>query len=280
MNIIAKKLFSTKALEIAHEDKPFWYTSGDFGPYYINTHYLYGNKEKAEGLLTYINENMHEKEQFPYKIRNKVKENYLSDPVYKAVTDYIADYIKNNMGKTDMISGGERRDWFFSYIIADILDLEHITIYKDNELIVTHGDKIKEYDSLEGVKILHIADLITKASSYLRNWIPALLSISGKILYSLSVVDRNQGGLDILKDSGIEPYSCVTFDSLLFKQAYDESVINEKQYEMIIDFLDSPEGFMMNYINKNPFFLKNSLKSDDRIKQRALIFVNKYDYRL
>jgi len=44
-----------------------------------------------------------------------------------------ADFIKNNIdvNEVDYISGGERRDWFFSPIIAKLLNKPHITIYKD-----------------------------------------------------------------------------------------------------------------------------------------------------
>ena len=47
-------LFQTKALRIAPEDKPFWYTSGKLGPFYVNTHFLYGSEEKAVHLLEVI----------------------------------------------------------------------------------------------------------------------------------------------------------------------------------------------------------------------------------
>ena len=47
---IIKWLFQTNAIQVCPEDRPFWYTSGTLGPYYINTHYLYGSKEEAENL--------------------------------------------------------------------------------------------------------------------------------------------------------------------------------------------------------------------------------------
>ena len=41
MNIIEKRLFRTNALKVASETKPFWLTSGQLSPFYINTHYLF-----------------------------------------------------------------------------------------------------------------------------------------------------------------------------------------------------------------------------------------------
>ena len=54
MNIIEKKLFETQAMKVANPEKPFWYTSGKLGPYFINTHFLYGNETAACELLEKI----------------------------------------------------------------------------------------------------------------------------------------------------------------------------------------------------------------------------------
>jgi hypothetical protein len=47
-------LFETNAVRVCPQDRPFWYTSGTIGPYYINTHFLYGSEEKANSLLKLI----------------------------------------------------------------------------------------------------------------------------------------------------------------------------------------------------------------------------------
>ena len=49
-------LFETKAFKVADENKPFWYTSGKLGPYFINVDYLYGCKEDSENLLKIIDD--------------------------------------------------------------------------------------------------------------------------------------------------------------------------------------------------------------------------------
>ncbi|GAE87725.1 hypothetical protein JCM21531_1120 [Acetivibrio straminisolvens JCM 21531] len=51
---LLKWLFETNAIRVCPQDKPFWYTSGTIGPYYINTHFLYGSEEKANKLLAFI----------------------------------------------------------------------------------------------------------------------------------------------------------------------------------------------------------------------------------
>jgi len=84
--------------------------------------------------------------------------------------------LKNNIdvNEVDYISGGERRDWFFSPIIAKLLNKPHITIYKDLTTVVSSDGKTEELKELNGESVLHIADLITEASSYERAWIPAI----------------------------------------------------------------------------------------------------------
>ena len=47
MSDIMSYLFATDAIRICEENKPFWYTSGKIGPYFINTHFVYGNEKDA-----------------------------------------------------------------------------------------------------------------------------------------------------------------------------------------------------------------------------------------
>lgn len=49
--------------------------------------------------------------------------------------NYIESHI--NVDEIDYISGGERRDWFFSNIIAYLLGKPHISIYKDLSTVVS-----------------------------------------------------------------------------------------------------------------------------------------------
>ena len=49
--------------------------------------------------------------------------------------------IKENINteEIDYISGGERRDWYFSNIIAYLLKKPHVTIYKDLTTVEMSG---------------------------------------------------------------------------------------------------------------------------------------------
>jgi hypothetical protein len=66
-----------------------------------------------------------------------------------------------------------------SLIIAHFLKLPHLTIYKDLKIVVSNETSVEEPVDLKGKKVLHIADLITEASSYDRAWIPAVANSGG-----------------------------------------------------------------------------------------------------
>ena len=132
------------------------------------------------------------------------------------VKNFLKSYIEQNINisEIDYISGGERRDWFFSNIIAYLLDKPHISIYKDLSTVVSDSkfENSKVVENIDGKKVLHIADLITVASSYLRAWIPAIENLGGKILWSCVVVDRMQGGKAKIEEKGVKSLSLVNGD--------------------------------------------------------------------
>ena len=198
MSDIMSYLFETKAVRFCEENKPFWYTSGKIGPYFINTHFVYGSEKDASELLAFIDECLKDKASLPEKVFRKVLKQYNENEIYHNVIDTMKDYITKNINveEIDYISGGERRDWFFSNMIAYLLDKPHISIYKDLSTVVSNSkfEKSETVSNIENKKVLHIADLVTVASSYIRAWIPAIKNIGGQMCWSCVVVDRMQGG--------------------------------------------------------------------------------------
>jgi len=92
-------LFETKAVRVCQENKPFWYTSGTIGPYYINTHFLYGNEEKANELLSVIDREKDNKEACTNIILDMELKNYEENIIYRQVIDTMIGYIRENIGK-------------------------------------------------------------------------------------------------------------------------------------------------------------------------------------
>ena len=282
MSEVTSYLFETKALKICPENKPFWYTSGKIGPYFINTHFIYGSEEEANELLKFIDAEKDNKMEMPKKVHDKTIEQYNTSKIYKTVIDEMMQKIKENISveEIDFVSGGERRDWFFSYAIADLLGKPHVTIFKDLSAVTTDSKGNNIEVELKNKKVLHVADLITEASSYLRAWIPAIKDLGASIVWSMAVVDRMQGGKDKLEVENIKSYEIVRVDNGLFNDALNLGIINKEQLDMLEKFKNDPDGTMREFLVAHPEFLENALKADEKTAARAKLCVDGNLYNL
>ena len=265
MSDIMSYLFETNAIRFCEENKPFWYTSGKIGPYFINTHFVYGNEKDAIELLSFIDASLADHLTLPKKVFEKILIQYNTNEIYKNVIDSMIKYIKDNINvnEIDYVSGGERRDWFFSNIIAYLLNKPHITIYKDLSTVVSDSkfENSEVVTSLDNKKVLHVADLITVASSYIRAWIPAIKNLNANICWSCVVVDRMQGGKEKVEAEGIKSLSLV-------------------QVDMLNGFYKNPDETMRNFLIAHPEFLENALKSDEKTQKRAKLLIDENLYNL
>lgn len=278
MSDLMSYLFETNAIRFCEENKPFWYTSGKIGPYFINTHFVYGNEKDAVELLSFIDECLADKLSLPEKVFERVLKQYQTNEIYKNVIDTMIKYIEENINveEIDYVSGGERRDWFFSNIIAYLLNKPHLSIYKDLSVVVSDSNfkTTESINSLDGKKVLHVADLITVASSYIRAWIPAIKNLGSQICWSCVVVDRMQGGKDKIEAEGIKSLSLVQVDKNLFKHALDLNIINNAQVNMLNAFFENPDESMKHFLISHPEFLENSLNADEKTRKRAQLLID------
>ncbi len=281
-NKLIKWLFRTDAVRVCPENKPFWYTSSKIGPYYINTHFLYGSEEKANNLLKVIDVCKENKMDCSEIILELTRKNFETDEIFRGLISSMCEYIKSNFDikNIDYISGGERRDWFFSLIIADMLNIPHITIFKDLSAVLYKDGKSSEIKDIKNGNVLHIADIITEASSYTRAWIPAIQALNGNLKYSLVVIDRLQGGTEKLNSAGVESHALMNVDKVLFDGALEGKHITEKQHEMLMKYLDRPTETMRAFLVEHPEFMENSLKADPKTAERARICVEQNIYGL
>lgn len=278
MNKIEKLLFKKEAIKIAPENKPFWYTSGTIGPYFINTHYLCGGEKNANELLNFIDENMNKRD-FTLTLMDKIITFLEKDLDFKNVIMEFYNSIKDNKKFIDSyyISGGERRDWFFSIPVSYVSKKPHLFIFKN--LKIYENDK--EIIDIEGKKVTHISDLVTQASSYERAWIPAIKNINGEMIFTASIVDRNQGGKEFFRKMGIDFFAFVVIDNDFFDLALKNNIINIAQLEFIKEFNKSPDYYGKNFILNNIDFLMNSIKSNDKsIKTKAERCIKDNPYKI
>jgi len=279
-NRLVKSLFETRAVMICPENQPFWYTSGKIGPYYINTHFLYGGEEAANGLLAKIDALKSSPEKLHDSIFRELISNYQNVTIFRNLIDDLISYIKGNMdiNRIKYISGGERRDWFFSFLAAHFLNKPHITIFKDMSMLLYEQGETREVPVLAGDEVLHVADLITEASSYVRAWIPAIESAGGKISKTIAIIDRMQGGSRLLAERNIETLALAPIDIRLFDKALEMGYISDGQYKMVRDYIADPETSMKNFIKSHPDFLEKSLSADPKTAERARLCIEKGFY--
>lgn len=284
MSDIMSYLFETKAVKFCEENKPFFLTSGTISPYFVNTHFLYGNEKEATEFLSYIDTLLADRINLPKKVFDKVLIQYNNNEIFKYTIDTMIKAITENVNidEIDYISGGERRDWYFSNMIAYLLKKPHLTLFKDMEAFVSPYDfsSTEKITNIEGKTVLNASDLVTAASNYVRSWIPAVKNLNGKLLWTCYVVDRKQGGTEILEKEGIKTIPLALVDNTLFEKAFELGIIKQGQLEMLKGFYHDPYETMRNFLIQHPEFIENALhSSDERTQKRVKILTenNLYD---
>ncbi len=267
MNDLVSYLFKTNAVEVCPENKPFFLTSGLISPYFVNTHYVYGSKKEASDLLSFIDSLLSDRINLPKLVFDRVLKQYESNEIFKDVINIMIDAIKSsvNIDEIDYVSGGERRDWFFSNIIAYLLKKPHITIFKDHETLISTYDfsNTDKLTDLSNKKVLHVTDLVTSASSFSRFWIPSIRDLGGEMVATCYIVDRKQGGTELLQSENIKTISLTSVDINLFNKAFELDIINQASLDMLKKFIDDPYETMRNFLIAHPEFIEESLKATD-----------------
>lgn len=277
-NQVIDALFQTNAIRVAPQQTPFWYTSGTLGPFYINTHFLIKDEATAGDFLkkieTYIAE---DKLTMPKKLFLDLLKMYETCDTFKMITDLLTEKLSEY--EFDFISGGERRDYFFSILPSFFLCKPHLSIFKDNTACYSTENFEKtvlatEVD-LKGKKAIHVADLITEASSYVRAWIPVIRGLGADITQTVAIIDRHQGGKENLAKLGCEMFTFAGIDKSLFEVALNSGTINQKQMDLVLSFLESPTKYMEDFLKANPSFIQDQINLGGKNKDRALLAIEK-----
>jgi orotate phosphoribosyltransferase len=280
--VLLERLIDTNGFAVrkSSNDGAFWYTSGKPGPFYINTQNIAG-EHGAEAALEKINHILkadHPKEAQAKAIFEVIQHTIANDESYDNSINALVDYyISHSSHKPIVISGGERRDWFFSIPFAKKLNLPHICLFKSGEYLVTdHEGNTIELD-VRGSKVLHVADIINLASSYTNRWIPMLKHAGTAFTETLSVAVRSQEGVQNLKANHVSVISPLIVERPLFKEAFSLGLINEFAYNEIISFYDSPEDWTRRFIIESD--LDNS-NLNSREMERLEVFKKTDPYQL
>ena len=289
---VATWLFQTNAIRVCPENKPFWYTSGRIGPFYVNTHFLYGSEAKATSLLKQIDGFLQSPSSLSAAVERMVLKNLQEDAIFAGIIDALVELVSKTLelNEVDLVSGGERRDWFFSLALAHRLGKPHLTLFKDMSAQLYLGMELPAREglpqpgtsvainSLSGRRCLHVADLITTASSYERAWVPAIREMGGEMPWSLVVVDRLQGGGELLARLGVRSLALIEVCPALFEAAVDAGVLKKAALPMLLDYLADPEGAMGRFVVEHPEFMAEALASDEKTAARASLCIEKGFY--
>jgi orotate phosphoribosyltransferase len=279
---LIRALVESEALRVAPASEVFWYTSGKVGPYYINTHFLFGGPEEAAALLDFIEQSADPSAvSFTGQLQEKIAGMYARDPRYRAVIHRLADAIEETGEVCDYISGGQRRDWFFSVAVAARLQRPHLYLYKDLSATVTSLDGAQEPIDISGSKTIHVADLVTEASSYLRSWIPALRDRGAQMRAAVNVVDRAQGGIDALQGQGVNASALLRVDATMFDALLEAGLIDAVQHGRLQAYFRDPDAAMKQFLQDHPSFIEDALNGDDvRTAERANLLLAENLYGL
>ena len=272
-------LLDTQALRLAPPGGVFWYTSGTVGPYYINTEYLYGGSEQAQQVLAFIDEHKEDAD-FPQRLQERVEKQYAGNAVYRQVVDGLVALARESGAHFNGVSGGERRDWFFSLTVAERLGKPSLLIYKDGRTVVLDGQRLRTVRAND-MDVLHVADLVTEASSYVRDWIPAVAAGGGRIAYAANVVDRGQGGLETLNEQGVAAGALMRIDDALFDRLRAMGQIDEARHALLTHYRRDPQAAMRAFLQRHPQIVRAALNgSDARAAARARLLVAENPYAL
>lgn len=273
-SFLFEQLFTTEAFELAPPDQPFWYTSGLLGPFYINTQYLFGGKTRANELLLLIEQAMETPERLLAMLLPAIKQELEDNSAFRQLMERAAAELQAL--EFDFISGGARRDFYFSIPLAYLMNKPHLSILKDGSSYYSEDltqPLAQAAPELRGKKALHVADIITKASSFRRQWIPAVQATGATLSEAFAILDRCQGGDQVLANAGARLHTLGQIDSSFLAEAQAQAKLSADDKALIELFLADEQAYLQTFIEKYPDFIPNTLNAGGKAAERARLAI-------
>ncbi len=204
----------------------FPYTSGEIGPYYINSECVMKNGEDyAEAVKDMV----------------------------KLITSNIP-YDKKLDRSNNIISGGESRDWIFSLPVAYQFNAPHVMIYKDGKMLGP---------SLDGKYVIHVADLNNEGSSPRDKWVPAIRGSGGTIDSIFFYVDRMEDGVQVMQDLGLNSQSLVPLDNNAWEFLRKSNVVDDNVYKNLTERMKDKHAWAVSMLRSDSGIRKLREMVDD-----------------
>ncbi|MEK6823191.1 MAG: hypothetical protein AABY13_05150 [Nanoarchaeota archaeon] len=214
---------------------------------------------------------------------------YEQVPGFRQVIGVMADQMRYHLtravqGERKAVSGGARRDWLFSGPIAHVLNLPHISCYKQepgkpDRMEFVHPDmSVDVVDTLSGVYVGHAVDMTTEGSSILRTdkdgtlkgWAAMIRNKGGRINDVVAAATRLQGAEQRLAPYGLHIDALVKIDEEFLRN-------HSANPEAAVEYFKNPTAFSRNYLKENGAlaFVKDFDPAGKRV-DKAREFMKKY----
>ena len=272
-------LLDTQALRLAPPGEVFWYTRVPSAPITSIPNISMAGQSKR----SYCSPSLTSAKRtriFRSVLQERVEKQYAENAVYRQVVDGLVALARENGADFNGVSGGERRDWFFSLAVAERLGKPALLIYKDGRTVVLDGQTLRP-GCANDMDVLHVADLVTEASSYVRDWLPAVAAGGGRIAYAANVIDRGQGGLETLAKQGVAAGALMRIDDALFDRLCAMGQIDARRHALLIHYRRDPHAAMRAFLQDHPQIVRMALQGDDaKAAARARLLVAENPYAL
>jgi orotate phosphoribosyltransferase len=231
-------------------DEPVILASGELGVYFVNAEKL-SRDPKINDTLKAVGDNS-----------NSAVTHFLrmmeEHPEFREDIGIIAEHVNEIFERSTgfnsyVVAGGQRRDWVFSGPVAKVLGVPHVSLYKTPtggglEAINIDGT-VSVYPGFNNVLAVHVADLLTKASSCCKEpngWVPQERRAGITVRNLDAVVTRLQGGEQNLAAIGVDTFTYVAIDED-FLRAHS----GEKYLERNLAYQRDTTAWSQEYLRRN-----------------------------
>lgn len=155
------------------------------------------------------------------------------------VTSFAHRLVEDQAVEVDVVAGGESAGIPYGAWLADRLNLPFIYVRKRPK---DYGRSAQIEGILErGQTVLLIEDMITDGKSKL-NFINAIRTAGGLVNACLVILERGQGGREVLEAEGVTLYALTDFETAL-GVGEETNALTHGQLRSVIDYLSDAEGW-------------------------------------
>ncbi len=143
-------------------------------------------------------------------------------------------------GEYDIVSGGENRDWIFSYPLAFLLAKKHVSLYKNGKVL---GD-------LSNKRAVHISDLDNGGFS-INKWSSIIKNKNGDIKNIFFYIDKCEDGVLTVNNTGIESRALVYLNSESWDYLLNIKAIDKETHSAINERFEDKEKWARNMLTSD-----------------------------